>query len=44
MEIVIAQPGLSAAGASMQQLDLLACTQSYLQTTIKAPLTVWCSG
>lgn len=43
MEIVIAQPGLSAAKASTQQLDLLASTQSYLQTTIKAPLTVWCS-
>jgi len=43
MEIVIAQPGLSAANASTQQLDLLASTQSYLQTTIKAPLTVWCS-
>ena len=42
MEIVIAQPGLSAAKASTQQLDLLASTQSYLQTTIKAPLTVWC--
>jgi superfamily II DNA or RNA helicase len=43
MEIVIAQPGLSARRASTQQLDLLASTQSYLQTTIKAPLTVWCS-
>jgi superfamily II DNA or RNA helicase len=43
VEMVIVQPGLSAAGASPQQLDLLASTQSYLRTTIAAPLTVWCS-
>ena len=43
MEIVIAQPGLSVAKATTQQLDLLASTQAYLETTIKAPLTVWCS-
>jgi hypothetical protein len=43
MEIVIVQPGLSAAKASTQQLDLLASTQSYLRTTIGAPLAVWCS-
>ncbi|WP_327009761.1 DEAD/DEAH box helicase family protein [Dactylosporangium sp. NBC_01737] len=44
VEIVIAQPGLSAAKASTQQLDLLASTQAYLKTTINAPLTVWCSA
>jgi superfamily II DNA or RNA helicase len=43
MEMVIVQPGLSAAGASSQQLDLLASTQAYLKTTINAPLAVWCS-
>jgi superfamily II DNA or RNA helicase len=44
VEIVMVQPGLSAAKASAQQLDLLASTQHYLQTTIQAPLTVWCSA
>jgi hypothetical protein len=43
MEIVIAQPGLSATRATTQQLDLLASTQAYLKTTINAPLAVWCS-
>ncbi len=43
MDIVIVQPGLSAAKASTQQLDLLASTQAYLRTTINAPLAVWCS-
>lgn len=43
MEVVIVQPGLSRARASTQQLDLLAACQSYLHTTINAPLTVWCS-
>jgi superfamily II DNA or RNA helicase len=43
MEMVIVQPGLSVSKATPQQLDLLASTQSYLKTTIKAPLTVWCS-
>jgi hypothetical protein len=43
MEIVIAQPGLSAARATSQQLDLLASTQAYLKTTIGAALIVWCS-
>jgi hypothetical protein len=43
VEIVIAQPGLSRARASTQQLDLLASTQAYLRTTINAPLIVWCS-
>lgn len=43
MEIVIAQPGLSIAQATTQQLDLLASTQAYLKTTINASLAVWCS-
>jgi hypothetical protein len=43
MEIVIAQPGLSIAQATTQQLDLLASTQAYLKTTINAPLAIWCS-
>jgi len=43
MEVVIVQPGLSAEGATPQQLDLLASTQAYLRTTINAPLSVWCS-
>jgi hypothetical protein len=43
VEIIIAQPGLSKAGASQQQLDLLASTDSYLSTTIMATLDVWCS-
>jgi hypothetical protein len=43
MEIVIAQPGLSIARATTQQLDLLASTQAYLKTTINARLVVWCS-
>lgn len=44
MEIAIVQPGLSASGASTQQLDLLASTQAYLRTTINAPLSVICSA
>jgi hypothetical protein len=43
MEMVIVQPGVSRAGVSPQQLDLLAACQSYLRTTINAPLMVWCS-
>jgi hypothetical protein len=43
MEMTIVQPGLSASKATTQQLDLLASTQAYLQTTIDAPLTVICS-
>jgi hypothetical protein len=43
MEISIVQPGLSVSQASSQQLDLLASTESYLRTTINAPLTVFCS-
>jgi hypothetical protein len=44
MEVFIVQPGLSRARVSPQQLDLLAACQSYLRTTINAPLTVWCSA
>ena len=44
MEIVIAQPGLSAARISRQQSDLLAAVESYVRTTINAPLSVWCSA
>ena len=43
VEMVIVQPGLSAARATTQQLDLLSSTQAYLRTTINAPLAVWCS-
>ncbi len=43
MEMVIVQPGLSATKVTPQQLNLLASTQAYLNTTIKAPLIVWCS-
>lgn len=44
VEMVIVQPGLSVANATTQQLDLLASTQAYLMTTIKADLQVWCSS
>ena len=44
LDIVIVQPGLSASKATTQQLDLLASTREYLNTTIKAPLAVWCSS
>ncbi|MFI5497287.1 DEAD/DEAH box helicase [Actinoplanes sp. NPDC051859] len=43
IEMVIVQPGLSATKITQQQLNLLASTQAYLNTTIKAPLIVWCS-
>lgn len=43
IEMVIAQPGLSAGKATTSQLDVLASTQTYLLTTINAPLEVWCS-
>jgi superfamily II DNA or RNA helicase len=44
VEITIAQPGLSKEQASIAQLDLLASTDSYLLTTIRAQLNVWCSS
>jgi hypothetical protein len=43
MEFVIVQPGLSAASASTQQLELLASTESYLRSTVNGTLRVWCS-
>ncbi|WP_437773473.1 DEAD/DEAH box helicase [Arthrobacter sp. KNU40] len=44
MEIVIVQPGLSASQMSQQQADLLASVETYVKTTINAPLTIWCSA
>jgi superfamily II DNA or RNA helicase len=44
MEIVVAQPGVSASRASSAQLDLLASTEAYLRNTVNAPLIVWCSA
>lgn len=43
-EIVIVQPGLSASGASRQQLDLLAAAETYLGETAAASLRVICSA
>jgi superfamily II DNA or RNA helicase len=43
MEVVIAQPGLSAGSVSTGQLDLLAATETYLKSTVNASLTIWCS-
>lgn len=44
MEFVVVQPGLSAADASRQQLELLASTESYLLNTVHGSLEVWCSA
>ncbi len=44
LEVVIAQPGLSATAVSTAQLDVLASTEAYLRNTVNAPLTVWCSA
>ncbi|HKO20073.1 MAG TPA: DEAD/DEAH box helicase family protein [Acidobacteriaceae bacterium] len=43
MEVVIAQPGLSAASATEGQLLLLAASEAYLRAKADAPLQVWCS-
>lgn len=43
MEIVIAQPGLSASRVDQPHLELLASTEFYLRSTIAAPLEIWCS-
>lgn len=43
MEMVVVQPGLSAGQLSNQQSDLLSAVETYIRTTINAPLTVWCS-
>jgi superfamily II DNA or RNA helicase len=44
LEVVIAQPGLSAAAASAGQLSLLASSEAYLRNKANAPLEVWCSA
>jgi superfamily II DNA or RNA helicase len=44
MEVVVVQPGLSAAAASDAQLELLASTEAYLRNRANAPLEVWCSA
>lgn len=40
LKIFIVQPGLSKAKASRAQLDLLACTENYLQETFSIPFGV----
>lgn len=40
LRIFIVQPGLSKAKVSIEQLDLLAATQAYLQETYSVPMTV----
>lgn len=42
--VAIAQPGLSKARISAQQLELLASTEVYLQETALARLSVYCSA
>ncbi|WP_409463700.1 DEAD/DEAH box helicase [Amycolatopsis sp. GA6-003] len=42
LEITVVQPGLSGSKVSDRQLDLLAATETYLRTTVNAPLHVWC--
>jgi superfamily II DNA or RNA helicase len=42
--IAIAQPGLSKAGASQDQLRLLAATDVYVSQVAVADLQVWCSA
>jgi superfamily II DNA or RNA helicase len=44
LEVVIAQPGLSAGAVSDAQLEVLASTESYLRNTVNAPLTIWCNA
>jgi hypothetical protein len=44
MEFVVAQPGLSANEVTKQQLELLASTEAYVQSTVNGSLTVWCSA
>lgn len=43
MTIAIAQPGLSRANASSQQLELLATTELYLREAANADFEVYCS-
>lgn len=40
----IAQPGLSKAGATTDQLQLLASAEVYVRETANSPLTVFCSS
>jgi hypothetical protein len=42
--IILAQPGVAKAGASKEQLELLASTEVYLHETALAPLEVLCSA
>jgi superfamily II DNA or RNA helicase len=42
--MAIAQPGLSKASVSKQQLELLASTEVYVRETANAPLMVFCSA
>jgi hypothetical protein len=44
LRVYIVQPGLSAAAASKQQLELLAVTESYLLDTFEVPLEVVASS
>lgn len=40
LRVFIVQPGLSMAKVSIEQLDLLAATQAYLQETNSVPMKV----
>lgn len=42
-EVIVVQPGLSAASASPQILSVLGSTDSYLRMAAGCPLKVWCS-
>ena len=42
-EVIVVQPGLSAASASAQILSVLGSTDSYLRMAAGCPLKVWCS-
>jgi hypothetical protein len=44
LRVSIVQPGLSAAAASKQQLELLAVTESYLLDTFAVPLEIVASS
>ena len=43
MTISIAQPGLAKQQASVEQLELLASTETYVKVTANAAFTVYCS-
>lgn len=40
LRVFIVQPGLSVAGVSREQLELLAVTESYLVDTFAVPLEI----